>query len=245
VPLVAAEDTRLTRRLWARYGINTKLTSYHARSTIARREELLTHLAGGADLALVTDAGTPMVSDPGGLLVAAWAARGGQVVPIPGPSAVLAALVVSGLPPARWVFDGFLPRRGRDRREMLKRIAEEERTTILFEAPGRAAATLADLSAACGDERLAALCRELTKLHEEVWRGSLGELARRAADQPPRGEVTIVVAGRQREIAEPTMDIGEGRSEVERLVGEGWSRPSAAREVAQRTGLPRRDLFRR
>jgi 16S rRNA (cytidine1402-2'-O)-methyltransferase len=165
-------------------------------------------------------------------------------MPIPGASAVLAALVASALPSARWAFDGFLPRRGGERRQMLQRIAGEERTSILFEAPGRAAATLADLGAACGDDRRAALCRELTKLHEDVWRGGLGELARRAAAEPPRGEVTIVIAPHERGGARPEVGIAEGRSEVDRLVAAGMSRSAAAREVAQRTGLPRRELFR-
>ena len=245
VPLVAAEDTRLTRRLWARHGIETRLVSYHVHSDPRRRDELLEHLAAGDDLALVTDAGTPAVSDPGEELVASWAARGGQVVPIPGASAVLAALVASGLPAARWSFEGFLPRRGRERRERLARIGADDRATVLFEAPGRAAATLAELAAACGPERPAALGRELTKLHEEVWRSSLGDLAARAAEGPPRGEVTIVVAGA--DPAKPrasATDLAAGRRVVERLVGQGMSRSSAAREVAQRTGLPRRDLFR-
>src|SRR3954447_9265810 len=189
VPLVAAEDTRMTRRLWARFEIDTRLVSYHAQSGPARERELLQHRAAGNDLALVTDAGTPLVSDPGNELVAHWAERGGRVVPIPGASAVLAALVASGLPAARWTFEGFLPRRGRERRELIERIASDERTTILFEAPGRAAATLADLAAQCGQTRRAALCRELTKLHEEIRRGPLGDLARDAAMNPPRGEV--------------------------------------------------------
>jgi 16S rRNA (cytidine1402-2'-O)-methyltransferase len=244
VPLVAAEDTRLTRRLWARHGIDTRLVSYHARSPERRQAELLDHLAGGADLALVTDAGTPLVSDPGGELVAAWAARGGAVVAVPGASAVLAALVASGLPAARWGFEGFLPRRGRERRERLARVSADERATVLFEAPNRAAATLADLAAACGAERRAALCRELTKLHEEVWRGSLGELAERAAGGPLRGEVTIVVAGAEPGAGFTPLTLEAGLAQVDSLVAEGWSRSSAAREVAQRTGLPRRDLFR-
>ena len=244
VPLVAAEDTRLTRRLWARHRIDTRLVSYHAQSPTSRRDELLAHLSGGSDLALVTDAGTPLVSDPGGELVAEWAARGGRVVPIPGASAVLAALVATGLPSARWAFEGFLPRRGRERRSRLERICSDERTTVLFEAPGRAAATLADLAVACGDERPAALARELTKLHEEVWRASLGELAQRAGAEPPRGEVTIVVAGADQLAAtEPQMSLEQARAEVELLVGEGWSRSSAAKEVARRTRLPRRELF--
>jgi 16S rRNA (cytidine1402-2'-O)-methyltransferase len=243
VPLVAAEDTRMTRRLWSRFGIDTRLVSYHAQSGPRRELELIDHLAAGNDLALVSDAGTPLVSDPGEGLVAMWAARGGRVVPIPGASAVLAALVASGLPAAHWTFAGFLPRRGRERRDVIERIRDDERTTILFEAPGRAAATLRDLAAQCGADRRCALCRELTKLHEEIWRGTLGELAARAAEADPRGEVTLVVAGRETGADEPTIGLAEGRSEVERLVGEGMSRSSAAREVARRTGLPRRELF--
>ena len=245
VPLVAAEDTRVTRRMWARHGIETRLVSYHAQSGPAREQQLLEHLEAGNDLALVTDAGTPLVSDPGDGLVAAWIRRGGRVVPIPGASAVLAALVASGVPAAHFCFEGFLPRRGRERREAIGRIAGDERATVIFEAPGRAASTLVDLAAACGDERPAALCRELTKLHEDVWRDSLGALSRRAADEPPRGEVTIVVAGRPAgQGSEATIGLPDARSNVDRLVAQGWSRSSAAREVAQRTGLPRRDLFR-
>lgn len=244
VPLVAAEDTRHTRRIWSRHGIETRLTSYHARSGAHKREELLAHLAGGADLALVTDAGTPLVSDPGADLVAAWAQRGGRVVPIPGASAVLTALVASGLAGARWVFEGFLPRRGAERRARLERISAEDRASVLFEAPGRAAATLADLANACGGERQAALGRELTKLHEDTWRGTLADLAARASNEQPRGEVTIVVAGSDAPDATPSMSLDAAREEVDRLVGEGSSRSSAAREIAHRTGLPRRDLFK-
>jgi 16S rRNA (cytidine1402-2'-O)-methyltransferase len=244
VPLVVAEDTRVTRRLFARYKIETRLESFHAHSGVARVAALLGHLESGTDLALVSDAGTPLVSDPGEDLVAAWAARGGVVVPIPGPSAALAALVASGLPAVRFAFEGFLPRRGKERRERLAALAVDERTTILFEAPNRAAATLADLAAAFGIDRRASLSRELTKLHEQTWRGALADLAARANAEPPRGEVTIVVAGREREQAEPQMRLEEGRSEVDRLVGEGMSRSSAAREVAARTGLARRELFR-
>jgi len=212
VPLVVAEDTRLTRRLWARHEITTRMESFHAHSGPSRLAALLDHLAKGSDLALVT--------------------------------AALAALVASGLPCARFAFEGFLPRRGKERRDRLAAIAQDERTTILFEAPGRAAATLADLAAACGVERPASLSRELTKLHEETWRGSLADLAARAATTPPRGEITIVVSGREREGDMPAIGLAEGRSEVDRLVGEGLSRSSAAREVSRRTGLARRELFR-
>lgn len=245
VSLVAAEDTRLTRRLWARHGIETRLVSYHARSDPRRGEELLAHLESGLDLALVSDAGTPLVSDPGGELVSAWAGRGGRVVPIPGASAVLAALVASAIPAPRWSFEGFLPRRGRERRERLARLAADDRATVLFEAANRAATTLADLAGTCGPDRQAAVCRELTKLHEDVWRGSLAELTERAASQPPRGEVTIVVAGAAGVGGDaPEVDLATGQEQVKELVGEGWSRSSAAREVARRTGLPRRDLFK-
>ncbi len=248
VPLVAAEDTRLTRRLWARHGLGTRLVSYHARNAASRAAELLVHLRAGADLALVTDAGTPLVSDPGEGLVGAWAAEGGRVVPIPGPSAVLAALVASGLPSARWGFEGFLPRSGAERRARIARLAADERTTVLFEAPSRTAATLRDLAAACGGERAAALCRELTKLHEEVRRGPLAELADEAQRRPPRGEVTLVVAGRTdvgEAPAEPSAaaDLDQARRRVAVLVAAGLSRAAAAKLVAAETGLPRRDLY--
>lgn len=244
VPLVAAEDTRLARRLWARHDIDTRLTSFHAQSAPAKRDQLLGHLRSGADLALVTDAGTPLVSDPGEDLVAAWAGEGGQVVPIPGASAVLSALVGSGISAARWSFEGFLPRKGRERRDRLIRICADERATVLFEAPGRVANTLADLVAACGADRRAALAREMTKLHEEFWRGTLGELTARAADNEVRGEVTLVVAGAAPDDG-PTMSVDQARAEVERLVALGLARSAAAREVAARSGLPRRELFRR
>src|SRR5215210_8378983 len=148
VPLIAAEDTRMTHRLRARYEIPTRTVSFHAQSGPARVRELLDHLQGGADLAVVTDAGTPGVSDPGEELVAAWAAAGGRVVPIPGASAVLAAVAASGIAGPRWGFEGFLPRSGRERRERLARIAADPRGTVVYEAPGRIVGTLLDLAAA-------------------------------------------------------------------------------------------------
>ncbi len=256
VPLVAAEDTRLTRRLFARHGLTTRLVSYHARNAAARGPDLLAHLRGGADLALVTDAGTPLVSDPGGELVAAWAAEHGVVVPIPGPSAVLAALVASGIAGPRWAFEGFLPRSGRERRTRLARVGDDPRTTVLFEAPGRLAATLADLVAACGADRPAAVCRELTKIHEEVRRGSLGDLATAAAGGSimARGEVVIVVGDSGARSPGRASAAGDGRdggdealararADVERLVAGGAARGDAARRVAAATGLPRRRLY--
>ena len=248
VPLIAAEDTRITRRLLDRYAIPTRTVSYHAQSGPARERELLDHLASGADLALVTDAGTPVVSDPGEGLVAAWAAAGGSVVAIPGASSVLAAVASSGLAGPRWAFEGFLPRSGRERRERLAAIAADGRGAVLFEAPGRLAATLRDLAAACGEERPGAVCRELTKLHETVTRGSLGELAALAADGtiPARGEVVVVVGfapatGTSADDAEAAL--AAARARVEALVAQGTARGEAARQVARETGIPRRGLY--
>ena len=257
VPLIAAEDTRLTRRLLDRHGIATRTTSFHARSGPGRLAELLAHLRGGGDLALVTDAGTPSVSDPGDDLVAAWAAEDGVVVPIPGASAVLAVVAASAVAGPRWSFEGFLPRTGRERRERIARIAADERGTVIYEAPGRVPATLVDLASACGAERPAAIGRELTKLHEEIVRGSLGDLADRArsGQLTLRGEFTLVVgawaaarievesaSGSGIAIAAATEDAA--LAEVERRVAAGWSRGDAARAVAAETGIPRRRLYR-
>ena len=249
VPLIAAEDTRLSRRLLERHSISTRTTSFHARSGPARLAALLDHLRGGADLALVTDAGTPLVSDPGGDLVAAWADAGGTVVPIPGPSSVLAAIAASGVAGPRWSFEGFLPRRGRDRRERLSRVAGDDRATVLFEAPSRVLATLRDLGAACEPERPAAVCRELTKLHEQISRGSLRALADAVETGaiPARGEFVLVVGGGA--AADGPTGTGDdeslaaARAEVEHLVEAGAGRSGAAREVAARTGIPRRRLY--
>ncbi len=250
VPLVAAEDTRMTRRLFVRHGLATRLVSYHARNADSRGPELIAHLRSGADLALVTDAGTPLVSDPGADLVAAWAAEGGTVVPLPGPSAVLAALVASGIAGPRWSFEGFLPRAGRERRERLARLAADRRTSVVFEAPARLAATLADLAAACDGERPAAVCRELTKLHEEVRRGSLSELAAAASggSLAARGEIVIVVGEAPASSdtrAAPAADdaVARARAEVERLAADGMARGEAARRVAAATGIARRRLY--
>jgi 16S rRNA (cytidine1402-2'-O)-methyltransferase len=258
---VAAEDTRLTKRLFARYEIATTLVSYHAQSGRGREVELLDHLRAGRDLALVTDAGTPLVSDPGAELASAWAAEGGVVVPIPGASAVLAALVASGLSVARWTFEGFLPRTGKERRCRLARIAADDRACVIYEAPSRVPATLADLAVSAGGERKAAVCRELTKLFEEVVRGPLAELASGAAAGAIklRGEFVIVIEAVSSGTAiaaglagaadggvagtEPATLDG-GRAEVERLVAGGVKRSDAARQVAAATGLDRHELYR-
>src|ERR1035437_5930130 len=245
VPLVAAEDTRMTHRLFARYEIATQLVSYHSQSSRGREAELLDHLRSGRDLALVADAGTPLVSDPGTELASAWAAEGGVIVPIPGASAVLSALVASGLAVAHWTFEGFLPRSGKERRVRLARIAADDRACAIYEAPSRVPATLVDLAATAGADRRVAVCRELTKLHEQIVRGQLGELSERAAGRGImlRGQFVLVLeamaAGEAaaRELAEDGQaSMADARTEVARLVAGGEKRSDAARQVAAATG---------
>jgi 16S rRNA (cytidine1402-2'-O)-methyltransferase len=253
VPLIAAEDTRHSRRLLDRYEIATRAISYHAQSASSREVELLEHLRGGADLALVTDAGTPVVSDPGDTLVARWAAEGGRVVPIPGASAVLAAVAGSGVAGPRWVFEGFLPRSGRERRDRLAAIAADDRGAVVFEAPTRIAASLRELAAACGGQRRAAVCRELTKVHETITIGTLDDLAAAVADGtiPARGEFVLVVGWGRPSGSDADRDDGAAgaealataRAEVERRVASGIARGEAARQVAAESGLPRRRLY--
>ena len=262
VPLIAAEDTRLSKRLLDRHGVSGRMTSFHARSGPGRMFALLEHLRGGADLALVTDAGTPAVSDPGADLVAAWAGEGGRVVPIPGASAVLAAVAASGVTGPRWSFEGFLPRSGRERKARLAGIAADDWGSVLFEAPGRVAATLRDLEAACGAARAGAVCRELTKLHEQIVRGTLGELATAVGEGtiPARGEFVLVVGMHGADDGAHGADgVGAGNSpgaiasredalaaalaQVQALVDASTPRGEAAKRVAAATGLPRRRLY--
>ncbi len=247
VPLIAAEDTRHSKRLLTRHDIATRLTSFHARSTPGRLATLLAHLRAGDDLALITDAGTPVVSDPGADLVGAWSADGGRVVPIPGATAVMAAVSASGIAGPRWSFEGFLPRSGRDRRDRLAAIAADVRGTVLFEAPNRVAATLRDLAAACGPDRPAAICRELTKVHEQIVTSPLESLvaAVETGDIPARGEFVIVV-GMGTPVERPgasTEALAAAEAAVERLVAAGTARGEAARRVSAETGIPRRRLY--
>jgi 16S rRNA (cytidine1402-2'-O)-methyltransferase len=197
VDLIAAEDTRHTGQLLAQLGIRTPLLALHEHNEAARALELTARLVAGARIALVSDAGTPLISDPGYRLVAAAAAAGVTVVPIPGACAAVAALSAAGLPTDRFVFEGFLPPRAAARRAQLAALATEARTLVFYEAPHRVAVTLADLATAFGGERSAVLARELTKLHETVYRGTLADLVERAATDPnvERGEAVLVVAG--------------------------------------------------
>lgn len=242
--LVLAEDTRHTGRLLAHLGSTVPQRSLHEHNEQQRIAEVLARLAAGEHLALVSDAGTPTVSDPGFRLLAACAAAGVRIVPIPGPSALLAALVVSGLPTDRVSFDGFLPRRAGPRRARLGELADEVRTIVLYLSPHRAAADLRDLAETLGADRRAALCRELTKLHEEVRRGSLGELAASVADGL-RGEVTLVIAGADRAPGGPgaSLDLGAQVAEVEALLASGQRTKEAVAVVAARTGGSKRSLY--
>ena len=248
--VVAAEDTRRLSRLARALDVEVtgRVVSFFEGNEAARVPGLVERLRGGARVLLVTDAGTPSVSDPGYRLVVAAVAAGVRVTAVPGPSAVTAALAVSGLPVDRFCFEGFLPRREGARRTRLEELADEPRTLVLFEAPHRTAATLADLAAVFGTDRPAAVCRELTKTYEEVVRGGLAPLARWAADGV-RGEVTLVVGGAPPPAAvDPTDparagDVSALVAEVERRVTAGASRRDAVRAVAAETGVARRALY--
>jgi 16S rRNA (cytidine1402-2'-O)-methyltransferase len=237
--LVLAEDTRHTRVLLGRHGIAKPLLSLHAHNEAARSQQVLEALAAGQAVALVSDAGTPLVSDPGERLVARAIADGHRVVPVPGPSAVLAALIASGLPAEAFTFVGFLPRRAGERARRLAALRARPETLVLFESPRRVGALLAELAAAFG-ERRACLARELTKLHEEAARGTLGELAARFADGA-RGEVTLVVEGAS-EAAEPATEDAL-RERVRALLAAGLSARDLASQLARETGAPRRALY--
>jgi 16S rRNA (cytidine1402-2'-O)-methyltransferase len=239
--LVLAEDTRRTGRLLAHVGSSAPQRSLHEHNERERAAEVLERIAEGAHVALVTDAGTPLVSDPGLALVRACVEAGVTVVPIPGASAVLAALVVSGLASDRVAFDGFLPRRGRARTQRIEELRHEPRTVVLFVAPHRAAEDLGDLAAALGDERPAVLCRELTKLHEDVRRGGLGQLRDGVADGV-RGELTLVIAGAGPP-PPPDGPSAEDLAAVTALVAAGTSTRDAVAQVARARGLVRRELY--
>jgi 16S rRNA (cytidine1402-2'-O)-methyltransferase len=240
--LVACEDTRQTRKLLTHLGVRTRTTSYHEVGERDRAEELADRVAAGQRLALVTDAGMPGVSDPGYHLVAACLARGVQVDVVPGPSAVLAALVVSGLPTDRFCFEGFLPRRAGVRDRRLAELATEPRTMVFFEAPHRVLATLTAMAAAFGHDRPCAAVRELTKVHEEVLRGPLDEVRQRLEAAGPRGELTLVVGGVPAVAPAPAAPAGLA-AEVAALVAGGSSTRDAVDTVARASRTPRRAVY--
>ena len=242
--VVAAEDTRRLSRLVAALDVTIagRVVSFYDAVEVTRTPPLLADLVAGRTVVLVSDAGMPLVSDPGHRLVAAAVDAGVPVTVIPGPSSVLAAVAVAGLPADRWCFEGFLPRRAGERRRRLAELTTEPRTLVFFEAPHRLAAALADLAAAFGADRRAAVCRELTKTYEEVRRGTVAELAEWARGEV-RGEIVIVVGGAPESAATVEVDDATLAAAVAVLVSGGMTRRDAVDRVAAECGVPRRRVY--
>jgi 16S rRNA (cytidine1402-2'-O)-methyltransferase len=241
VDLIACEDTRITRRLTERYAIRAQLHAYHEHNAAEARPKILDHLAQGGSIALVSDAGTPLISDPGFKLVREVCAAGFRVVALPGPSSVLAALSVAGLPTDRFFFEGFLPPKQAARRARLAELARVEATLVLFESGHRVQETLLDLAAIMGD-RDAAICREMTKLHEEIQRATLAELAQTAAMLETRGEFVLVIAPQEKGATSMSADA------LDDLLRELLSRDSVKDAVAHAVEVsnrPRREIYAR
>lgn len=243
VDTVAAEDTRRSGILLAHIGASPRLLSFHAHSPARRIDTLLAVLDGQRDVALVSDAGTPLISDPGAELVRAVRAAGHEVVPIPGPSAVATALSAAGLGGDRYLFLGFVPRKGSERRRLLERAASEPWPVVIFEAPGRVGALLADLVELAGPDRSAVVARELTKIHEEIRTGTTGTLAAAYADTEPRGEVTVILGGAP-EAPSTAPDPAVSRARAEELLASGLSRRDAAARLGSEFGLGRNEAYR-
>ncbi len=242
VDFIAAEDTRVTLKLLNHLGLKKSLVSYYRHNTDEAGERVLERLMAGDSCALVTDAGTPAVSDPGEALVALCAANGVEVIALPGPCALIVALSVSGLPTGRFTFEGFLPMNRKNRRTQLESLKNEQRTMLFYEAPHKLTATLTDLCETFGPQRRIALCRELTKLHEEVVRTTLGEAARRYESEAPRGEFVLVVEG-SAETEEQAATIDDGLKRVAELMEEGLSRKDGVKQAAKELGLSRNELY--
>jgi 16S rRNA (cytidine1402-2'-O)-methyltransferase len=239
VDRVLAEDTRRTAILFRRYGISTPLISAHEHNEAARAAQLLGWLEAGESVALVSDAGTPLLSDPGARLVRAAVDAGHDVVPVPGASALLAALVASGLEPEPFTFFGFLPRSGGARQARLEELGALRHTAVLYESPARLGALLGDLMGASAGERQVAVARELTKMHETVVRGTLAEVHAHFADTTVRGEIVVVLGAAP--VYEPTE--ADATAHATALLAAGETPKSAARELAQRLGMPRNDAY--
>lgn len=241
--LIVAEDTRRTRKLLSHARISTKMISYHGDNERERIHALLKRLEGGEVLALVSDAGVPLISDPGALLVRACVDHEIPLECVPGPSAITTALVLSGLPADRFVFEGFLPRTAKARRSRLKDLASEGRTMVVFEAPHRIKAMLADSVLAFGGERLCAICRELTKIHEEVWRCSLDEALERISSIEPKGEYVVVIAGAATS-DEAAQEAEVAAGEAIALALEAGMTPRGAAAAGEAVGLSRSSAYK-
>lgn len=242
VDLIAAEDTRHTGKLLQHFQILTPQISYHDHNRHGRTQELLAKLQAGQNIALVSDAGTPGISDPGQELVAACGESNIEVVPIPGATALIAALISSGLATDRFVFEGFLPTKNQPRHKALQSLAREERTIILYEAPHRLLATLTDLQIALGSNRTLTVARELTKYHEQFWRGNLQTAIAYFTENSPKGEFCLVMEGAPEEDS-PNFSQENLIDELKALLKQGLSRSQASRQLAEETQLPRRQLY--
>ncbi|MHB1864522.1 MAG: 16S rRNA (cytidine(1402)-2'-O)-methyltransferase [Gemmatimonadaceae bacterium] len=240
VSAVYAEDTRHSRHLLDRYALTTPLVAYHEHNEAKLTPRIVERLLGGESVALVSDAGTPLLSDPGARLVQAAIAAGVPVVPVPGASALLSALVVAGLPAEPFTFFGFLPRGGAERAPRLVAVAQSPYTTVLYEAPGRVVDTLSAVAERAGADRPAAVARELTKLYEEVRRGTLAELVAYYAETPPKGEVVIVIAG----APAPVLDESALRERARELRAQGYSVRDTATELAREFDAARNLAYR-
>ena len=242
VDFIAAEDTRHTGKLLQYFEITTPQLSYHDHNHQSRLPSLLHHLHQGKSLALVSDAGMPGISDPGYELVQACLEQGIEVIPIPGVTAVITALVASGLPTDRFSFEGFLPTKPKERSDRLENLTQDLRTLIFYEAPHRLRETLTDLAQYFGGERFIVTGRELTKLHEEFWRGTLTEAIAHYQQVTPKGEFTVIVQGK---ISAQEQNLSETvlKAELTQLLASGMSRSQASRHLAQMTQLPRRQLY--
>lgn len=239
--VVACEDTRRTGALLHRHGISgTRFLVVNEHTEPDRAPDVLRLLAGGATVALCSDAGSPGLSDPGERLVRAAVDAGFEVTAVPGPAAAVMALSISGLPTGRWVFEGFLPRGGAARAERLAEVASERRTIVLYEAPHRVARTIDELARACGEDRVVVLARELTKLHEETWRGTLAEARHHLVTRPPLGEYVLVLAGAP--APGPASD-DEIRTALQERLDAGLSTRSAVAEVVAALGAPKRTVY--
>jgi 16S rRNA (cytidine1402-2'-O)-methyltransferase len=242
VDVVLAEDTRRTGMLLKHFGIEARLISAHEHNENARSRLVAELLGEGKSVALVSDAGTPLLSDPGSRLVRAAVDGGFPVVAIPGASALLAALVASGLSADRFTFYGFIPRKGGDRAALLREMAESRYTSVLYESPHRVQALLDDLLEAAGAERQVVVARELTKMHEEIYRAPLGEAVTRFAERAPKGEFVVLIEGNT---AEPDAEAEEAtaRTLAEALLEQGMSPSAVAKEVSRRTGISRNEAY--
>lgn len=239
VSLIATEDTRTTGRLLKHFEIDTPLISYHEHSRQNRLERVLAALAHG-DVALVSEAGTPLLSDPGYKLVRAAVEQSLEVVALPGPSAITTALSASGLPPDKFLFMGFLPRKGSDRRKLLQEVAGQPVTLVCFESPHRVRSALADMEKILGAERPVAVCRELTKLHEEIWRGTLAQAHRAWSARQPRGEFTLVVGGAP---PPPEWDEAQVEQALAQALSTGLTPKDAVKQVTAQSGWPKRKVY--